>query len=88
MLGFLVENQICTTLKYDNGKYDKNDYQAGLKARQRYLIRRSFKRGKQKGSLEVNPIHMSKRNDYVRTILDNRCKPIQERRIEVYNDES
>ncbi len=88
VLSFLIENEFCSILTDTASMYDDKDFNASLRATQRHLIRRGFRRGKQKGTVKVNPKHIAQRNEYIRILLDNRSKSVQERRLKVYTDES
>ena len=68
--------------------YDNSEYDSALRASQRYLKRSGFLRGRRTGGLKINIEHIAWRNQYLRTILENRALPPSLRLREVYTDES
>ena len=85
---FMEEKNIISIKYEENGQHEKLDYNADLRAVRRYLARKQFKNRKVTGKVPFNSKNVSRRNDYVRKISENRAKLEYERLREVYTDES
>ena len=55
---------------------------------QRWLLSNGFRRGKKNGKISLKPQTISWHNSYIRTLLQNRNLPKNERYRKVYLDES
>ena len=84
---FLIENKYLLIKKNPDNTYDEKVYQAALGSVKRYLNRRGFKRGKRSGSYKINEEHIAQRNEYLRTLINNRSLPRSDRLREIYTDE-
>ena len=83
-----IANNFCTIETDDSGLHDKKDFQAALRSAKWYLSRNGFRRGKKLGSIRLNSDHLAWKDSHLRKITNNRTKPIVERLIEIYTDES
>ena len=70
------------------GVYDSKGIAAAGRAVRRFLTRHGYQRGRRKGTYVPSPENLAKRDIYLRTLIENRSKPPQERLREVYLDES
>ena len=88
VLEFLINEKLIELPKTSNENQDEKSIKAAHATVLRYLKRRWFLRGKQKGSMTVNSIHTAWRNQFLRVLLENRRKPRNQRMCEIYTDES
>lgn len=88
VLHMLVDKGIVDMEKDSTGNYSKTALWAGQRAVRRFVIRNGYKRGKKKGTITPSPENEAKRDRYLRRLIENRALPPEERKREVYLDES
>lgn len=84
----LIDKSILAIEKDQLGQHDRKALSAAHRSLRRWLLRHGYKRGKKKGTIKASPNNEAKRDYYLQKLTSNRNLPPEERKREVYLDES
>ncbi len=84
----MINENVILVDRNEDGTYDQLKFRSAIRTVQRYLKMNGFRRGKTTNSIHINPDHIAWRNRYIRSLLENRCKPLHERKMDAYTNES
>ena len=88
VLDFLVEEKILVIPRASDGSYEKTGLTTGWRNVRRWLAKNGYKRGNRKGNLVPSQAQILRRHEYLRLFFHNRSLPDEERKREIYLDES
>lgn len=88
ILDFLISEKVLELPLCDDEDMNKKQRRSALRATQRWLKHKSFRRGKRTGYVSQKLEHIAMRHFFLRCIKDNFSKPSHEQKRLVFTDES
>ena len=82
------EGDIVLPFEEDGETPTKRGYQSALRCTRRWLVKHGYKRGKGTGNLSLKLHIVAARDNYLTKFFENRAKPPEQQKREVYLDES